>query len=150
MRAAGAQVAWGKPVTQHRDENRKRRSKVLCRISDGESALYAALAEITRPKATTVSDLLDSFMIHGLKELAPTTQESYRGYINRQLKPLFGDMQPDDIEPYHIAQYLEKRKGKAWTSYWISRVRSRWLLVAAVGWDVRCRLLSRRAVPMWW
>ena len=27
MRAAGAQVAWGKPVTQHRDENRKRRRR---------------------------------------------------------------------------------------------------------------------------
>jgi site-specific recombinase XerD len=96
-----------------RDDKGKRRSKKLSRLADGESALFAALAQVTRPKATTVSDLLDSFMIHGLKELAPTTQESYRGYIERQLKPVFGEMSPDDIEPVHVAQYLERRKEKA-------------------------------------
>ena len=96
-----------------RDENGKRQSKVLCRVSEGESELYAALARFTRPTATTVCDLLDSFLIHGLKELAPPTQVSYRGYIERQLKPVFGEMEPDDIEPYHIAQYLERRKERA-------------------------------------
>lgn len=96
-----------------RDESGKRRSKVLCRISDGESALYAALAKVTRPTATTVSDLLTAFMLRGMSELAPRTQADYRGYIDRQLKKVFGDMSPDDIETTDIAQYLERRKETA-------------------------------------
>src|SRR5690606_31268228 len=47
------------------------------------------------------------------KELAPRTQEDYRGYIERQLIKVFGDLEPDEIESPFIAQYLEKRKEKA-------------------------------------
>ena len=99
-----------------RDENGKRRSKKLCRVSDGESALYAALARITRPSASTTADLLDSFLVHGMTELAPRTQADYRGYIARQLKPVFGEMAPDDIESTEIAQYFERRKPVARSS----------------------------------
>jgi len=96
-----------------RDENGKRRSKVLCRIADGESALYAALAKATKPGARTVAELLDSFMVFGMKELSPRTQADYRWYIESQLKNVFGEMAPDDIESPEIAQYLERRKEKA-------------------------------------
>src|SRR5690606_41192262 len=67
-----------------RDETGKRRSTVLCRVTDGENELYAALARVTKPKAATIADLLDSFMVHGMTELAPVTQKDYRGYIKRQ------------------------------------------------------------------
>lgn len=97
-------------------ENGKRRSRVLCRVDEGESALYAALAKVTRPSADTMNDLLDSFLMHGMKELAPRTQEDYRGYINRQLKKVFGEEHPDNIESTDIAIYLEKRKEKARSS----------------------------------
>lgn len=90
----------------------KRRSKVLSRIGDGESALFAALAKVTRPGATTIRELLTSFMLHGMKELAPTTQADYRGYIERRLMKHFGDMAPDDLETTDVAQYLERRKEK--------------------------------------
>lgn len=96
-----------------RDEEGKRRSKVLSRVADGESALYAALAKATKPGARTVSELLDSFMVFGMKELAPRTQLDYRNYIESQLKRVFGEMAPDDIETPEIAQYLERRKEKA-------------------------------------
>src|SRR5690606_34953601 len=85
----------------------------LSRVCDGESALYAALARFTKEGARTVADLLDSFQIHGMKELAPATQHDYRGYIRRQLKPKFGELAPDDVETTHVAQYLERRKEKA-------------------------------------
>lgn len=96
-----------------RDENGKRRSKKLCRVSDGESALYAALAEHTKPNATTVSDLLRSFKLFGMNELSPRTQADYRGYIDNQLDPIFGHMEPDEVTRVHCAQYLERRKPKA-------------------------------------
>lgn len=95
-----------------RDEDGRRRSKKLCRVSDGESALYAALASHTKPKATTMADLLDSFLIHGIRELAPRTQLDYRNYA-KTLKPVFGDMDPNDVRRVDIAQYLERRKAKA-------------------------------------
>src|SRR5690606_4161938 len=84
-----------------------------CRVTDGENELYAALARVTKPKAATIADLLDSFMVHGMTELAPVTQKDYRGYIKRQLRPIFGEMAPDDLETAHVAQYLEKRKKTA-------------------------------------
>lgn len=96
-----------------RDETGKRRSTVLCRVTDGENELYAALARVTKPKAATIADLLDSFMVHGMGELAPVTQKDYRGYIKRQLRPIFGEMSPEDLETPHVAQYLEKRKKTA-------------------------------------
>lgn len=94
-------------------EDSKRRSRLLSRVSDGESALFSALAKVTKPGATTVRELLNSFMVHGMKELAPTTQGDYRGYIERRLLKHFGDATPDEIETTDIAQYLERRKEKA-------------------------------------
>src|SRR5690606_12801939 len=84
-----------------------------CRVTDGENELYAALARVTKPKAATIADLLDSFMVHGMTELAPVTQKDYRGYIKRQLRPIFGEIAPDDLESAHVGQYLEKRKKTA-------------------------------------
>ncbi len=95
-----------------RDENGKRRSKVLCRVSYGETALYSALAKHTRPQATTIDDLLDSFVLHGMTDLAPSTQRCYRTYVDKSLRKVFGDMAPEDVERVHIAQYLERRKKK--------------------------------------
>jgi site-specific recombinase XerD len=96
-----------------RDESGKRRSKLLSRIGDGESAVYAALAKITRPGGRTIAEMLDSFLMAGMKELAPRTQSDYREYVRAQLKPVFGEMAPDSVEPPDIAQYLERRKDKA-------------------------------------
>ncbi len=93
-----------------RDAAGKRQSKKLCRVSDGETALYTTLAKHTRPKATTISDLLDSFLVYGMMDLAPSTQRCYRTYIDNYLRSVFGEMNPGDVERVHIAQYLEKRK----------------------------------------
>jgi hypothetical protein len=94
-----------------RDEAGKRRSKTLCRVSAGESALYAALARFTRGAVSTVSDLLGDFLIHGMKDLAPRTQSDYRIYTRTRLVPAFGDLAPDEVETYEVAAYLEARKG---------------------------------------
>ncbi len=93
-----------------RDADGKRRSKTLSRISDGETALYSALEKHTRPQATTVDDLLDSYAIHGMTDLAPSTQRCYTKYIDNYLRGVFGEMNPVDVESVQIAQYLEKRK----------------------------------------
>ena len=94
-----------------RDENGKRRSMVLCRISDGEHAVYAALARIVKPGARTVREMYESFLTHGTADLAPRTRLDYVTY-KEALYAVFGDCDPDDVESHEIAQYLEKRTAK--------------------------------------
>ena len=96
-----------------RDENGTRRGKKLSRVVDGESALYKALAEVTRPKTTTIDDLLTAFLGNGIRKLAPATQRDYLYYARTQLRPVFGSMAPEDLQPTHVAQFLEKRSAPA-------------------------------------
>lgn len=93
-----------------RDEDGARRSKMLARFDEGESALYKALGKILEPKPGTMRDMLNAYKIHGMGELAPRTQFDYRNYIARQLDPIFGDMEPDDVTHVHIAKYYRHRK----------------------------------------
>lgn len=94
-----------------RDEQGKRRSMVLCRLSDGEHAVYAALARIVKPGARTCREMYESFLSHGTTELAPRTRLDYYTYRDA-LYAVFGDTDPDDVEPSHVAQYLEGRSAK--------------------------------------
>ena len=96
-----------------RDEEGKRRSKKLCRLDEGESALYRALAELTKPKSTTIKDLLLLFLGKGMLELSPRTQRDYFRYAKTRLIPVLGDLDPADLQPSNVAQYLEGRKEKA-------------------------------------
>lgn len=93
-----------------RDENGSRRSKLLARLDEGESALYAALAKILEPKGATMHDLFVSFKTHGMGELAPRTRLDYCRYIDAQLNPWCGEMAPDDLTKVHVAKYYRMRK----------------------------------------
>ena len=93
-----------------RDEQGVRHWKKLCRISEGEHALYKALAKVTRGSVATLNDLFDSFLSsEKFSSLAPATQRDYAGYIKRTLRPVFGDCEPDEITSAHIAQFLQRR-----------------------------------------
>lgn len=94
-----------------RDEHGKRRSKKLCRVDAGEHALLEALAKVTKPAATTVKDMYETFLRRGMAELAPRTRLDYCSYRDA-LYRVFGDCEPSDVEPHEIAQYLEKRSAK--------------------------------------
>ena len=93
-----------------RDAEGRRRSKVLCRVADGEAALYAALAKVTTPGGATMKELFEAFQTFGMLDLAPATQGDYRGYIKRSLLKVFGEMAPADVTSVDVAKYLEKRK----------------------------------------
>lgn len=88
----------------------QRKSKKLSRVADGESALYDALAKAKQPGGHLLEDLFDDFVMFGMDELAENTKTDYRGYIKRTLRPKLGKMQPDEVEPSHVAQLLEKRR----------------------------------------
>lgn len=93
-----------------RDEDGKRRSTLLCRVGDGEHAMYEALGRLIKPAATTINDLLTTFLAKGMRDLSPRTQRDYTGYAKTRLRKHFGDMAVESLKPTHIAQYLEKRK----------------------------------------
>jgi len=99
-----------------RDEHGRRRWKKLCRIDEGEHALYKALAKLTQPTTATLGDAFDSFIgSPDFAKLAPRTQKDYCFYINGadgtgQLRRVFQDSHPDAVTPGEIAQYLFHRE----------------------------------------
>jgi len=93
-----------------RDEAGKRRWKKLCRISEGEHALYKALSEIKRPRVRTLDSLFDGYLCsESYRRLAPATQRDYAGYIRRTLRPWAGHCEPDEIRAGDVAQLLQRR-----------------------------------------
>lgn len=92
-----------------RDESGRRRWKKLCRLCDGEHALYKAIAELKRPRARTLGDAFDLFLAKGIVTLAPRTQRDYLVYINGKLRKVFGETPPEEVDSGHIAQYLQRR-----------------------------------------
>lgn len=93
-----------------RDAEGRRRWRKLCRIEDGAHALYKALADVTSDRVRTVNALLDKYLAsETYRKLAPATQRDYFGYAQRSLRPVFGEMEQDEVTSGHIAQYLQHR-----------------------------------------
>lgn len=83
----------------------------LCRVSEGESALYQALADLKKPEAPkTVDALLDAYIAEKLPELAFTTQGEYLRVIDKRLRHHFGHQALADVQLPHVAAYLEFRR----------------------------------------
>jgi integrase len=94
-----------------RNENGVRHWTKLGRVSDGDHALYKALAEITNPRVRTCNDLFNGFLASiKFKSLAPATQRDYSGYIRRTLRPVFGHCDPHEVTSGHVAQFLQRRQ----------------------------------------
>lgn len=78
----------------------------LCRVSDGRAQLYLQLLERAGAVPDSMWYLLLMYLKNGLGELAESTQEHYRNDILRLLHH-FGHFQVAEVEPTHIAQFLE-------------------------------------------
>jgi integrase len=55
--------------------------------------------------------VMDAYVREKIPKKKPRTQDDYLDAISR-LRPVFGEMWPDDIEPKHVYQYLRMREGK--------------------------------------
>lgn len=80
----------------------------LCRITEGEHALYAALAKVVNPAPDRLALIWPKYLAEA--DLAPDTRKKYAQFFNGVLAHYFGHMRPDDITSVDIAQYLEMRK----------------------------------------
>jgi site-specific recombinase XerD len=81
----------------------------LCRVNDGRAQLYLQLLEKAGVASDSMWYLLLMYMKHGLDELAESTQAHYRNDILRLLHH-FGHFQVGEVEPTHVAQFLEWSK----------------------------------------
>lgn len=82
----------------------------LCDADTSLSQIYAALSAATKPPPPqTIDELLDTYIEKRLPEKKPTTQKSYVARIPR-LRKTFGHMAIGDLEPRHIAMFLEGRR----------------------------------------
>lgn len=73
-------------------------------------AKYAAIAQPVIGKMR-IGAVMDEYIKTTIPTKKPRTQEDYLGAIAR-LRPVFGDMWPEDLEPHHIYSYLDMRAGK--------------------------------------
>lgn len=87
----------------------KRKWVKLTRISEGDAALYMAYAKLIRRGDGTISDIMDRYIANGMSHLSERTVKDYLGYITKNLRPVFGDSMPEDIESADIYEYLDIR-----------------------------------------
>lgn len=80
----------------------------LCRVAQGESALYEALARATETRPETLGMIFPHYLAQA--EIAAPTRREYARCLNGILLHRFGHMKPDDLTSSDVAQYLESRK----------------------------------------
>lgn len=90
----------------------RRKWHKLCRVSDGLTALYTALASINRDARQKPTDtmpaLVDDWLLTKLRSYAPKTQEEYRRMATF-IKAEFDDQwRVEDVEPKDVARFLDK------------------------------------------
>lgn len=82
----------------------------LSRVDDGASALYDALQQYTGGNPSTLGQIMQLFIARALPEMNAETRPEYLRILQNRLMHHFGHMLPDELEPSHVAQYLEMRK----------------------------------------
>lgn len=62
-------------------------------------------------KGSTVNHMIDRYVLEILPKLAQKTQDE-RNRQSKRLKRVFGPMLLSDVEPHHVAAYLDQRESK--------------------------------------
>lgn len=87
---------------------RKNKWHRLCRVDEGEAALYLALAKISEARPETLRQIFPLYLAWA--EIKPATRHDYTRIINGILTFKFGHMHPDDLTASDVGQFLEERK----------------------------------------
>jgi integrase len=82
----------------------------LSRVSEGIERLYAELQVHTGDHPGSLGQIMGLYIARAVPELKPASRPEYVRIIQRRLMHHFGHMLPDELEPSHVAQYLEMRK----------------------------------------
>lgn len=82
----------------------------LTRVDEGAPAMYSKLQEYTGENPGSLGQIMALYIARALPELKPASRPDYVRIIENRLQHHFGHMLPDQLEPAHVAQYLEMRK----------------------------------------
>jgi integrase len=82
----------------------------LSRVDDGLRELYRRLAILTDQPPNTLAGIFTAYAEGPLQELAASTRKQYEYFLFGILTNTFGHSLPSDIEPMHVAQFLELSK----------------------------------------
>lgn len=82
----------------------------LSRVDEGPSALYDRLQAFTGDRPGSLGQIMGLYIARALPDLKPASRPDYVRIITGRLMHHFGHMLPGELEPHHVAQYLEMRK----------------------------------------
>jgi hypothetical protein len=82
----------------------------LSRVDEGPSALYDRLQAFTGDNPGSLGQIMGLYIARALPELKPASRPDYVRIITGRLMHHFGHLLPGELEPSHVAQYLEMRK----------------------------------------
>jgi len=88
----------------------KNKWQALSRVEEGTRELHRRLAILEDLPPTTLAGIFAAYADEGMRELKPPTQRQYDYFLNGILDHSFGHLMPGEVQPTHIAQYLESRK----------------------------------------
>ena len=130
-----------------KDASGKRKWIRLSR-SLSEALLKWAEIEGRNLAGSTVAHALDRYLIECLDELAPVTQREYRR-ISARLRMTFGHMRLVDVQPPHIARYLDEHPYTVSANKEIGMLSSVFRFAVRWGWcpDNPCRKVERTKDP---
>jgi hypothetical protein len=103
----------------------------LSRVADGAIPFWRAYYRLTKVDPEFMAGVFIAFIEDGMpdriarKELTAGTAKKYEGYILTRLIPYCGHIHRSDINPSHVARYLEERK-KAGAPIAANRERAAW------------------------
>ncbi|WP_236903684.1 phage integrase central domain-containing protein [Cupriavidus malaysiensis] len=90
----------------------RRKWHKLCRVSEGLTALYTALANFSRDAddrpTDTMPALIDAWLLARLSKYSPKTQEEYRRMATFIKAEFDGQWRVEDVEPKDVARFLDK------------------------------------------
>ncbi len=89
----------------------KNKWRALSRVSEGTRELHRQLAILSDLPPNTLAGIFAAFAdSDAMKDLREPTQKQYVYFLFGILAHTFGHMLPGEVEPTHVAQYLENRK----------------------------------------
>ncbi len=104
------------------------------RLGKTMAEVYRGLAEM---EAESKVGTMDALFARYLRDVTPTKSkaqiENERRYAER-LRPVFGNMLPEDVRPMHVRSYLDKRTGKVAANR--EKAMLSHLFTMAMGWGV--------------
>lgn len=84
--------------------------RALSRVDEGTRELHRQLAILEDLPPTTLAGIFAAYADEGMRELKAPTQKQYDYFLSGILDHTFGHLTPSEVQPTHVAQYLETRK----------------------------------------